>query len=159
MLNVKLICVGSLKEKYLRDAVTEYEKRLSAFCKFETVELKEQKLPDDPSPTVIAASLNEEAERILRAILPKSYKIALCVEGKQLSSEALAERIDAVTATHGSITLIIGSSHGLSDKVKNTADLRLSVSALTFPHQLMRVLLLEIFYRCETIIKGTKYHK
>ncbi len=159
MLNVRLIAVGSLKEKYLRDATAEYEKRLSAYCKFETVELKEQKIPDDPSESAIAAALAEEADRILRAIPPKSYKIALCVEGKQLSSEALAKQIEAVTASHGSITLIVGSSHGLSEKVKSAADLRLSVSALTFPHQLMRVLLLEILYRCENIIKGTKYHK
>lgn len=159
MLQVKLICVGSLKEKYLREAAAEYEKRLGAYCKFETVELKEQKLPDDPSEAAIAAALAEEAERILRAALPKSYKIALCVEGKQLSSEALAKQIEAVTASHGAITLIVGSSHGLADRVKNAADMKLSVSALTFPHQLMRVLLLEILYRCENIIKGTKYHK
>ena len=159
MLNVKLICVGSLKEKYLKDAVAEYEKRLSAFCKFETVELKECKLPENPSDTSVETALADEAERILRAVPPKSYKIALCVEGKQLSSEALAERIEQVTATHGSICLIIGSSHGLSPMVKSAADLRLSVSALTFPHQLMRVMLLEILYRCENIIKGTKYHK
>ncbi len=159
MLNVKLVCVGSLKEKYLRDAIAEYEKRLSAFCKFETLELKEQKLPENPSEAHIAAALEEEAERILRVIPPKSYKMALCVEGKQLPSEALAQKIDAITASHGSLTLIIGSSHGLSDKVKNAADFKLSVSALTFPHQLMRVMLLEILYRCENIIKGTKYHK
>lgn len=159
MLNVKLICVGSLKEKYLKDAVAEYEKRLSAFCKFETVELKECKLPDTPSSAAIEVALADEAERILRAIPPRSYKIALCVEGKMLSSESLAERIEAVTATHGAICLIIGSSHGLSPTVKSAADLRLSVSALTFPHQLMRVMLLEILYRCENIIAGTKYHK
>ena len=159
MLNVKLICVGSLKEKYLKDAVAEYEKRLSAFCKFETVELKECKLPDNPSSAAIEVALADEAERILRAVPPRSYKIALCVEGKSLSSETLAERIEAVTATHGAIALIIGSSHGLSPTVKSAADLRLSVSALTFPHQLMRVMLLEILYRCENIIKGTKYHK
>lgn len=159
MLNVRLICVGSLKEKYLKDAIAEYEKRLSSFCKFETVELKEYKLPENPSDASVETALADEAERILRAVPPKSYKIALCVEGKMLSSEELAKRIESVTATHGAICLIIGSSHGLAPSVKSAADLRLSVSALTFPHQLMRVMLLEILYRCENIIKGTKYHK
>ena len=157
MLNFRIVCVGSLKEAYLREAIAE--KRLSAFCSFSIVELKEYKLPDTPSPAEIGKALDEEADRILKTTLPKSYKIALCVEGKQFSSEKLAEKLKNIEQSHGALTLIIGSSHGLSDKVKTAADLRLSISELTFPHQLVRVMLMEIFYRCFNIIKGTKYHK
>lgn len=159
MLNFRIVCVGSLKESYLRDAVAEYAKRLSAFCEPSIIELKEYKLPDPPSPAEIEKALDEEAERILKAALPKSYKIALCVEGKQFSSEKLAKKLEEIEQANSALTLIIGSSHGLSSKVKNACDLRLSISELTFPHQLVRVMLLEIFYRCFNIIKGTKYHK
>ena len=159
MLNFRIICVGSLEEKYLRDAVAEYQKRLGGFCSPSIVELKEHKLPENPSPADIGNALDEEAERILKNCLPKSYKIALCVEGKQFSSEKLAVKLSEIEQSHGALTLIIGSSHGLSDKVKNASDFKLSVSELTFPHQLMRIMLLEIFYRCFNINKGTKYHK
>lgn len=159
MLSFRIVCVGNLKESYLREAIAEYEKRLSAFCSYSIAELKEYKLPENPSSAEIAKALDEEADRILKAALPKSYKIALCVEGKQFSSEKLAERLSSIEQTHGALTLIIGSSHGLSDKVKSASDLRLSISELTFPHQLVRVMLMEIFYRCFNILKGTKYHK
>ncbi len=159
MLNFRIVCVGSLKEKYLKDAAAEYQKRLGSFCSPSVVELKEYKLPENPSPAEIQNALDEEAELILKNCLPKSYKIALCVEGKQFSSEKLAEKLSDIEQSHGALTLIIGSSHGLSDKVKNAADLKLSISELTFPHQLVRVMLLEIFYRCFNINKGTKYHK
>lgn len=159
MLNVKILCVGNLKESYLKEAAAEYIKRLSGFCRLELVELKEHKLPDDPSETEIDAALREEAERLLAAVPPRAAKIALCVEGKQFSSEALAKKLDGFAATHGTVCLIIGSSHGLADSVKSACDLRLSVSELTFPHQLMRVLLLEVLYRCFNISKGTRYHK
>jgi 23S rRNA (pseudouridine1915-N3)-methyltransferase len=159
MLNVKLLCVGNLKEAYLKDAATEYIKRLSGFCRLELIELKEHKVPDDPSPSEIDAALEEEAGRLLAAIPPRAAKIALCVEGKQFSSEALAKKLDGFAATHGTVCLIIGSSHGLADSVKSSCDLRLSVSELTFPHQLMRVLLLEVLYRCLNISRGTRYHK
>ena len=159
MLNVKLLCVGNLKEAYLKEAATEYIKRLSGFCRLELIELKEHKVPDDPSPSEIDAALEEEAGRLLAAIPPRAAKIALCVEGKQFSSEALAKKLDGFAATHGTVCLIIGSSHGLADSVKSSCDLRLSVSELTFPHQLMRVLLLEVLYRCLNISRGTRYHK
>ena len=159
MLNVKILCVGNLKEAYLKEAAAEYIKRLSGFCQLEIVELKERKVPDAPSDTEIRAALEEEAERLLAAIPPRAAKIALCVEGKQFSSEALAKKLDGFATTHGTICLIIGSSHGLSDTVKSACDLKLSVSELTFPHQLMRVLLLEVIYRCFNISKGTRYHK
>ena len=159
MLNIKLISVGSLKESYLKDAISEYSKRLSAFCALDIVELKEHKLPDGPSEGEIKRALSEEAERILKAIPQKAYKIALCVEGKQFSSEELAKKLEEITLTSGTVCLIIGSSHGIAEELKSLCDLRLSVSKLTFPHQLMRVMLLEIIYRALNIIKGTKYHK
>ena len=159
MLNVKIICVGNLKESYLKDAAAEYIKRLSAFCRLEIAELKEHKLPDGPSEVEISAALEEEADRILAAIPPRAAVIPLCVEGKQFSSEELAKKLDGFATSHGSVCLIIGSSHGLAPRVKSRADLRLSVSELTFPHQLMRVLLLEVLYRCLNIQKGTRYHK
>ena len=159
MLSVKLITVGSLKESYLKDAISEYSKRLSAFCNFEIVELKEYKLPDQPSESDIKKALAEEAERITKAIPQKSYKIALCVEGKQFSSEELAEKIEEISQTNGAVSLVIGSSHGIDESLKAMCDLKLSVSKLTFPHQLMRVMMLEIIYRAMNIIKGTKYHK
>ena len=159
MLNVKLISVGSLKESYLKEAIAEYSKRLSAFCNLEIIELKEHKLPDDPSEGEIRRALAEEAERITKAIPQKAYKIALCVEGKQFSSEELAKKLEDVSLVIGTICLIIGSSHGIDEMLKSSCDLKLSVSRLTFPHQLMRVMLLEIIYRALNIIKGTKYHK
>lgn len=159
MLTLKIITVGTLKEAYLRDAAAEYKKRLSGFCRVEEIALKETKLPDDPSPSQIAAALEAEGNEMLSYLSPRSYKIALCVEGKQFSSEALAAKLDAVTAQASEIILVIGSSFGLSPAVKAACDLRLSVSELTFPHQLMRVMLYEVLYRCMNIIRGTKYHK
>ncbi len=159
MIQLTVITVGSLKEAYWREALAEYEKRLSAFCKPELIQLKEVRVSDAPSATEIHTALAEEGKRILAAIPSRAYKIALCVEGKQFSSEELAEKLDTVLAANSSIALIIGSSHGLSDEVKTASDLRLSVSKLTFPHQMMRVLLLEVLYRSFSILKGTKYHK
>jgi 23S rRNA (pseudouridine1915-N3)-methyltransferase len=159
MLHIKLIVLGNLKEAYWRDAVTEYEKRLGAFAKVEIAELKEYRLPDAPSPAEIETALEKEAEAVLSAIPPRAFVVALCVEGKQLSSEELADRLSTVMQESGSLALIIGSSHGLSPRVKAAAHLRLSVSKLTFPHQLMRVLLLETVYRSLSILHGTKYHK
>lgn len=159
MLHVRLIVLGNLKETYWRDAVAEYEKRLAAYAKVEIAELKECRLPESPSPAEIAAALEKEADAVLAAILPRSFVVALCVEGKQLASEELAEKLAEVMQQSGSLTLIIGSSHGLSDRVKKAAALRLSVSRLTFPHQMMRVLLLETVYRSLSILNGSKYHK
>lgn len=159
MIQVTVITVGNLKEAYWREAVAEYEKRLSAFCKPNLIQLKEAKLPDDPSEGEIRAALAEEAKKILAAVPPRAYRVALCVEGKQFSSEALAKKLDGALTENGNLCLIIGSSHGLAPEVKDACQLRLSVSELTFPHQMMRVLLLEVLYRCFSILKGTKYHK
>ena len=159
MLQVTVITVGNLKEGYWRDAVSEYEKRLSAFCKPTLIQLKETKVPDDPSDGEIRTALADEGKRILAAMPPRSYRIALCVEGKQFSSEELAARLEGVLTEQGSLCLVIGSSHGLAPEVKEACQMRLSVSKLTFPHQMMRVLLLEVLYRSFSIIKGTRYHK
>lgn len=159
MMNVKFITLGTLKEAYWRDAAAEYEKRLGAFCRFEMVQLKEERISDNPSENEIKNALSKEADRILAEIPPKAYCVAMCVEGKQLSSEELAQKVDEVALERGNICFIIGSSFGLSEQVKQRADMRLSVSKLTFPHQLMRVVLLETVYRAFNISKGTKYHK
>ncbi|MBQ8213671.1 MAG: 23S rRNA (pseudouridine(1915)-N(3))-methyltransferase RlmH [Clostridia bacterium] len=159
MIQVTVITVGNLKESYWRDAVAEYEKRLCAFCKPTLIQLKEAKVPENPSEGEIRSALADEGQRILAAMPPRSYRIALCVEGKQFSSEELAAKLEGVLSENGNLCLVIGSSHGLSDEVKAACQLRLSVSKLTFPHQMMRVLLLEVLYRAFSIIKGTKYHK
>ena len=159
MLNIKFITVGSLKEDYLQSAAAEYSKRLGGFCRFELVELKEEKLPDSPSENEIKKALDKEAEKIFSEIPARAQKIAMCIEGKQLSSPELAEKLEKISVSTSDVVFIIGSSFGLSDKVKSSADLSLSVSKLTFPHQLMRVILLEAVYRALNISKGTKYHK
>jgi 23S rRNA (pseudouridine1915-N3)-methyltransferase len=159
MLNVKFITLGTLKEAYLRDAAAEYEKRLGAFCRFELVQLKEERLSDDPSESEIKNALSKESEKILALIPARAYVVAMCVEGKQLTSPELAEKLEEISSRTSDVCFIIGSSFGLSDSVKQRADLRLSVSKLTFPHQLMRVILLETVYRAFNIQKGTRYHK
>jgi 23S rRNA (pseudouridine1915-N3)-methyltransferase len=159
LINLKIIALGNIKEQYLREAAAEYVKRLGAFAKVELCELKEARLPENPSQSHIDSALEDEAQRILAAIPPRSHVIALAIEGKQMSSEDFASHIESVTQTSSTLCLIIGSSHGLSAKVKNAADYKLSVSKMTFPHQLFRVMLLESVYRAFNIIKGTKYHK
>lgn len=159
MLQVTVITVGGLKEAYWREAVAEYEKRLSSFCRLNMLQLKEAKLSENPSEGEVRAALADEGKRILAAMPQKAYRIALCVEGKQFSSEALAARLEGAVNESGQLCLVIGSSHGLSEEVKAACPLRLSVSELTFPHQMMRPLLLEVLYRCFSILKGTKYHK
>jgi len=159
MQNVKIITVGSLKETYLKEATAEYSKRLSRFCKLQIIELKESSVPESPSQKEIDSALCEESEKILALVPPQAELIALCVEGKQMSSEQLAERIESSALKTSDLVFVIGSSHGLSEKVKMRADLRLSISMQTFPHQLMRVILLESIYRSYNIINGTKYHK
>ena len=159
MATIRFISVGTLKEDYLRDAVAEYKKRLSGFCQVEEVNLKESKLPQDPSESEITRALDDEAKQILAAMPDKAYKIAMCVEGKQYDSPELAGIFEKAFLSSNELCFVIGSSHGLSDEVKSRANLRLSVSKLTFPHQLMRVLLIEAVYRCMSITKGTKYHK
>lgn len=159
MITVKMITVGSLKESYLREAAAEYEKRLGAFCRFCPIELKEERLSEDPSPKEIEQALEKEAARIREKIPQKAYAIAMCVEGKQLASEELADAFERIAMESDEICLVIGSSYGLAESLKRECRMRLSVSKLTFPHQLMRVILMEAVYRAFHIQKGTKYHK
>lgn len=156
---IKFITVGSLKESYLREAAAEYKKRLSGTCRVEEVELKEYKLTDDPSDTEIRQALSQEAKAILAAVPSRAYLVALCVEGKQYDSPELSALLERAGQEASELCFVIGSSHGLAPEVKAAARLRLSVSKLTFPHQLMRVVLYEAVYRCCQIAKGTKYHK
>ena len=159
MVKVKIICVGNLKEKYWRDAVSEYQKRLGAFCTFEIVELQEERLPDSPSQSQIDKALEKEAERILNKVGRMASVYAMCIEGKCISSEKLAEKMTADMQTASEIDFIIGSSFGLSDTVKSKANMKLSMSPMTFPHQLARVILCEQIYRAFQISRGGKYHK
>ncbi len=145
MIKVNLVCVGKLKEEYLKSAVAEYAKRLSRFCRLEIKELAEGK------------NLAEEAQPILKAA--KGYKIALCVEGEKCSSEALAAQIKKLCDKGEEISFIIGSSQGLDGAVKSQSDKKLSFSDMTFPHRLMRVILLEQIYRSFMINSGSEYHK
>lgn len=160
MLNVSIVCVGNLKEKYWTQACAEYSKRLGAFCRFSIVEVAEEKLRDDTSPSAIARTIEKEGERLLAAA-PKGAKLlALCIEGKQRSSEELAaELADLAVGGCSSIAFLIGGSWGLSDKVKQAAAVRISMSRMTFPHQLARVMLCEQLYRAFMINGGGKYHK
>lgn len=159
MVKVTLITVGTLKEDYLVRAAAEYEKRLGAFCAFSSVNIKEEKILSEESEAAIKSALLSEGERILAKIPQNSYRIALAVEGDMLSSEQLAEKISEASDSCGNICLIIGSSHGLADEVKNTCRLKLSLSMLTFPHQLARVITMEALYRSFSISAGRKYHK
>lgn len=160
MLNIKIIATGDLKEAYWQSAIKEYQKRLGAWCKIEEIILKEERLSDNPTQAQIDKALEAEEKKILEKISPKSYVIAMCVEGKQLSSEELSSKITDITNLGKSeLVFIIGSSFGLSKKVKDVSDFKLSVSKLTFPHQLLRVILHETIYRSLSIINCTKYHK
>ncbi len=159
-MNIKIICLGKLKEKYLKDAVDEYAKRISAYGKFEVCELTPVKLSDNPSQTEINATLEKEADEIKKRIPKGSFVFALCIEGKSKSSEAFAETIkNAALDGKSTVVFIIGSSYGLSPEIKALADNKLSFSPMTFPHQLMRVMLSEQIYRAFQIINNGKYHK
>ena len=159
MINLTIITIGTLKEKYLLDAVAEYKKRLSQFAKVEEINIKEEKINNEDDFSEISRALDTEADKILAAIPKDSMKIALCVEGVQYDSVALASVLEKGSAKNGKIALVIGSSHGLSESVKRGCDLRLSISKLTFPHQMMRFMLMEILYRCFSITAGKRYHK
>ena len=159
MIKVTLITLGKLKEKYLKDAVDEYKKRLSRYCNLEIVEIEPVKLPDKPSENEINQALEREAAEIQKRIPKDSMVFTLCIEGKELSSTELARKVENSSNMGKGITLIIGSSYGLSAKIKSDSDLRLSVSKMTFPHQLFRVMLLEQIYRAFKINEGSAYHK
>ena len=157
---IKIIAVGRLKEKYLKEAFAEYEKRLGAFCRLTVDEIDQEKLSDDPSEKEITRALETEADRILQKIPAGSYVIPMCIEGKQLTSEKFAALISKESAAGaGTFVFVIGGSFGLSDRVKQRADFRLSMSEMTFPHRLARIMLAEQIYRAFSIINNRKYHK
>ena len=159
MADITVISVGTLKESYLRAAVDEYKKRIGQFAKVDEINLKEETIHNESDSGEISAALKKEGEKILFSIPKDSYTIAACVEGVQYDSVQLAGIINDAISKTGKICIIIGSSHGLSDEVKKKCALKLSISKLTFPHQLIRPVLLEVIYRSFTIINGKKYHK
>ncbi len=160
MLNVKIICIGSIKEKYFKDAILEYQKRLTDFCKFSILELPEYKTSNNPSNADISKALTEEGKRVLSKIKDKDEVVSLCIEGKELSSVGLSKYInDAALTGHSTVDFIIGGSFGLSDEVKNRSNLKLSMSQMTFTHQMSRVILCEQIYRAFNILNSGKYHK
>ena len=160
MLNIRLICVGKLKERFYAEAVAEYAKRLGAFCRLEVIELAEERLGENPSAAELEAALNREAEQIEKKLMKDGTLVCLCVEGGQMDSEAFA---GLLTRTENSgrprLSFVIGGSFGLAQKLKDRADLRLSMSKMTFPHHLARVMLLEQIHRGFQIKEGSRYHK
>ncbi len=159
-MKITLITVGKIKEKYLKDAIVEYTKRLSKYCKLEIIEVADEKTPDNASEVVENAIRAKEAERILKYVKDDAYVITLEINGKQLSSEELADKIDKLGVQGTShIIFVIGGSIGLGEDVLKKSNFALSFSKMTFPHQLMRVILLEQIYRSYRIITGEPYHK
>lgn len=159
-MKITLITVGKIKEKYLKDAIAEYSKRLGRYCKLEIIEVADEKTPDQASETVEEGIRTKEGERILKHIKDDMYVVTLEISGKMLSSEELAEKINSLgLAGKSSIAFVIGGSIGLGKEVLSRSDYALSFSKMTFPHQLMRVILLEQVYRSYRIISGSPYHK
>ena len=159
MVNLTLICIGKLKEQYLRDASKEYEKRLSPY-KINIIELAEEKIGSNPSQKEIANVIEAEGKRITEKIPKGAAVYAMCIEGKQRSSEELSEELDSLALSGiNTAVFVIGGSYGLSDEVKKLSVSRISMSRMTFPHQLARIMLLEQLYRATQISQGTKYHK
>lgn len=160
MFQITLITVGKLKEKFYVTAASEYENRLKGFCEFKIVELPETRLPDNPSPAEINTGLEKEAELILSKVPKGAWFCVMTPEGKMLSSEALADKMSDIKLSGKSAAcFLIGSSFGIAERIKNLADFKLSMSPMTFPHHLARVMVLEQIYRAESIQAGTKYHK
>lgn len=160
MRRITILCMGKLKERYWRDAVAEYSKRLSGFCRLTVTELEEERLPERPSEAQIAAALEKEAARLLAHIPSGAAVIPLCIEGETLTSVELSQRLERTLVEGASeLTFVIGSSYGLADEIKKRGKWRFSMSRLTFPHQLARVMLLEQIYRAVKIEQGGTYHK
>ena len=150
---IKIICVGKIKEEYFKDAIDEYKKRLSKYTDIEIIEVLDEGLTD------VKTALKKESEKILKYINTKDYIITMEIEGKQLSSPELAEKINNIYNTNSNISFIIGGSYGLSDDIKNMSNYKLSFSKMTFPHQLFRIILLEQIYRSFKINNNESYHK
>lgn len=160
MQTVTVLTVGKIKEKYFTDAIEEYSKRLSRYCKLNIISVKDEPTPDNPSDKERDAVLKCEGDRILEKMPKNAYVVPLCIEGKQMSSVEFSKKLQLAAAYGKSeIVFIIGGSMGLDERIKKMADLKLSFSEMTFPHQLMRVVLLEQIYRGFNILNGGKYHK
>ncbi len=160
MQKIVIISLGKLKEDFFIKAQSEYIKRLKTLCDLNIIELEPSKLPSEPNNTQIEKALETEAENILKNIPDRCYKIAMCIEGKQLDSVSLSRKIaDLGVLGNSTVCFIIGSSYGLSRKIKESADLKLSMSEMTFPHKLARIMLLEQIYRSYKILSGGTYHK
>lgn len=160
MFDITLITMGKLKEKFYISAAAEYTKRLGAYCRFQLLELPEVRLPDAPSPAEIQAGLEKEADLIMTKIPKGAWFCVLTPEGRLLSSEALADKLKEVKLCgKSSACFLIGSSFGMAQRIKDKADFRLSMSPMTFPHHLARIMVLEQIYRAEAIQAGSKYHK
>ncbi len=159
-MKIRLLSVGKLKEAYLRDAIKEYAKRLSAYCALELIEVQDEKTPDHAPESIERKIKDSEGKRILQKIPDKSYVIALAIEGKMMNSEELSQGLsELMLKGQSDITLVIGGSLGLSPEVLSRADYKLSFSKMTFPHQLMRVMVLEQLYRAFKIRANEPYHK
>lgn len=158
-MNITILCVGKIKEKYFTAAIDEYKKRMSRFAKFDIIEVPDEKIPENASVKEQETVKEKEGRAVLSRLKPGGSVIALCIEGTELTSEQLAEKIERFSMTSSSVTFIIGGSLGLSDEVKNAADLKLSFGRMTLPHQLMRVVLAEQIYRAFKINRNESYHK
>lgn len=160
MFDITLICMGKLKEKFYLSAAEEYTKRLKGYCSFQLIELPEQRLPEDPSPAEIAAGLEKEADMILSKLPKGAWFCTFTPEGRLLSSEAFAEKLQEIKLSgKSSACFLIGSSFGIAPRIKQRADFKLSMGPMTFPHHLARIMVLEQLYRAEAIQAGSKYHK
>ncbi|MBR4017008.1 MAG: 23S rRNA (pseudouridine(1915)-N(3))-methyltransferase RlmH [Oscillospiraceae bacterium] len=160
MFEITLIVVGKLKESFYISAAAEYEKRIKGYCQFRLIELPEVRLPENPSPAEITSALEKEANLILTKIPKGAWFCTLTPEGKMLSSETLADKLKEVKVSgKSSACFLIGSSFGMAQRLKDMADLKLSMSPMTFPHHLARIMVLEQLYRAEAIQAGSKYHK
>ena len=160
MIGITIIALGKLKEKYMREFSEEYQKRLSAYCKLNIVELSPKMLSDNPSENEIKNALTAEAQQIKAKIPSNSYVFSMCIEGKQMTSERFSQKISTLAVDGVSnLVFVLGSSFGLADELKKQSDFRFSMSEMTFPHQMARVMLLEQLYRAFQIANGGKYHK
>lgn len=158
-MKISIVSAGKIKEKYLRDGITEFAKRLKPFTQLEFIEINEEKMKDNPSSAEKAAVLKTEGERLLKKVPANSYLIVLDIIGRSISSEELSQKIDILTLNgHSHITFLIGGAFGLSEEVRNRADERISFSRMTFTHQMIRLLLVEQIYRAFKISRGEKYH-
>lgn len=160
MMSVTVLAVGKLKEKFFQEAVDEYTKRLGGYCKFQLIQLKEETVGNHPSPTEVTQAMEKEAQRILEKIPPRATVVALCVEGKGISSTALSQVLTTCKeSSNPHLVWVIGGSFGLAPEIKALAKMKISMSAMTFPHHLARVMLLEQIYRGFKIEEGSSYHK